>query len=86
MFKQHGHEVHALTGVSGEIWPGETLGLVGETGSGKTTLARALLGMVEPSSGVVELDGTALAPRFAAALDRRSSARSRSCSRTRTRP
>ncbi len=65
VFKQHGHEVHALAGVSGEIWPGETLGLVGETGSGKTTLARTLLGIVAPSSGDVELDGTALAPRFA---------------------
>ena len=64
VFKQHGHDVHALVGVSGEIWPGETLGLVGESGSGKTTLARTLLGIVAASSGGVELDGAALAPRF----------------------
>ena len=65
VFSQHGHEVHALVAVSGEIWPGETLGLVGESGSGKTTLARALLGIVSPSSGGVDLDGTMLAPTFA---------------------
>jgi peptide/nickel transport system ATP-binding protein len=64
VFKQRGQEVHALVGVSGEIWPGETLGLVGESGSGKTTLARTLLGIVAPSSGGMELDGTALAPTF----------------------
>jgi peptide/nickel transport system ATP-binding protein len=64
VFKQHGHEVHALVGVSGAVWAGETLGLVGESGSGKTTLANALLGIVEPTSGAVELDGRALAPRF----------------------
>ena len=46
------------------VWPGETLGLVGESGSGKTTLARALLGIVEPTTGTVELDGRVLAPSF----------------------
>jgi len=64
VFKQHGHEVHALAGVTGEIWPGETLGLVGESGSGKTTLARTLLGIVPPSSGAVDFEGERLAPRF----------------------
>ena len=64
VFKQHGHEVHALVDVSGEIWSGETLGLVGESGSGKTTLARTLLGIVAASSGGVELDGATLAPVF----------------------
>jgi len=60
IFRQAGHEVHALVGVSAAIWPGETLGLVGESGSGKTTLARALLGLVEPTSGAVTLAGRAL--------------------------
>jgi peptide/nickel transport system ATP-binding protein len=64
VFKQRGHEVYALVGASGAIWPGETLGLVGESGSGKTTLARALLGIVEPTTGAVTLDGRELAPRF----------------------
>jgi peptide/nickel transport system ATP-binding protein len=64
IFKQQGHEVHALVGASSTVWPGETLGLVGESGSGKTTLGRALLGMVEPTTGTVELDGRVLAPRF----------------------
>jgi len=62
VFKQQGHDVHALVGASTAIWPGETLGLVGESGSGKTTLARALLGIVEPSSGAVSLEGKALSP------------------------
>jgi peptide/nickel transport system ATP-binding protein len=65
VFEQHGHDVQALVAVSGEIWAGETLGLVGESGSGKSTLAHALLGIVEPTTGVVELEGRTLAARFA---------------------
>ena len=64
VFKQHGSEIQALVDVTAAVWPGETLGLVGESGSGKTTLARALLGLVEPTTGSVVLDGSALAPRF----------------------
>lgn len=43
------------------IEPGETLGLVGESGSGKSTVARMILGLVQPTSGVVRVDGLDLA-------------------------
>ena len=65
IFSQHGSSVHALGGVSTVIWPGETLGLVGESGCGKTTFARTLLGIVEPTAGSVALDGQELAPTLA---------------------
>jgi peptide/nickel transport system ATP-binding protein len=43
--------------VSLTIERGETLGLVGESGSGKSTLARMILGLVEPTSGVIRVAG-----------------------------
>jgi peptide/nickel transport system ATP-binding protein len=56
-----------LKGVSLKVGPGETLGLVGETGSGKTTLAQALLGYARPGlmivSGSVRVAGTELVGR-----------------------
>ena len=64
VFRQRGHDVHALTEVSAAVWAGETLGLVGESGSGKTTLARTLLGIVPPTRGAATLDGTLLPPRY----------------------
>jgi len=49
---------HVLAGVSLKVWPGEIIGLVGETGSGKTTLARTVVGLAKPRAGRVLFDGT----------------------------
>ena len=49
-----------LNGLNFELKAGETLGIIGPTGSGKTTLARLMLGSIAPSSGSVRLDGVEL--------------------------
>jgi oligopeptide/dipeptide ABC transporter ATP-binding protein len=50
--------VRAVDGVSFEVYRGETLGLVGESGCGKTTLARSILRLTDITSGEVTFDGT----------------------------
>src|SRR5688500_10272132 len=49
--------VRAVDGVSFEIFRGETLGLVGESGCGKSTVGRCLLRLIEPTAGEIEFDG-----------------------------
>src|SRR6202166_2682001 len=49
--------VHAVDGVSFTLGVGETLGLVGESGCGKSTVARSILRLVEPTGGSIRLNG-----------------------------
>jgi oligopeptide/dipeptide ABC transporter ATP-binding protein len=57
LFQHHVGNVHAVDGVDLEIYPGQTVGLVGETGCGKSTLARVVMRLYDATDGSVWFNG-----------------------------
>jgi ABC-type oligopeptide transport system ATPase subunit len=60
-FTQSGRTVRAVDGVDLEVREGETLGLVGESGCGKTTLGKLVLRLLDADAGAIEFEGTDIA-------------------------
>src|SRR5690349_8429674 len=57
IFQKQIAAVHAVEDISFSVFPGETLGLVGESGCGKSTTARLITKLIEPSSGHIWFEG-----------------------------
>ena len=68
LFRKTIGQVHAVDGVSFDLYPGETLGVVGESGCGKSTLAQVLMRLEPPTSGTVTFDGEDLFAKSGASL------------------
>lgn len=62
LFRAPKPPIKAVNGINFEIEPGKTFGLVGESGSGKSTVARAILKLVEPKGGKIIVDGNDVVP------------------------
>ena len=61
LFRRHTGDVKAVDGINFDIMQGETLGLVGESGCGKSTVGRALLRLYEPTHGQIRIGGNNIA-------------------------
>ncbi|HEY1595073.1 MAG TPA: ATP-binding cassette domain-containing protein, partial [Thermoleophilaceae bacterium] len=61
IFQKQVAAVHAVDGVSFDVLRGETLGIVGETGCGKSTTARLITRLLEPTSGSIKFEGREIA-------------------------